>query len=390
MNNKALFPLVGCMLAVVLVPFHSTPAHAIVDCVSASSDPDGDGWGWENGESCLVVPVGQPAPEPGTDPDPIPPSTGAPVCLLAGSDPDGDGWGWENDSSCLVQAVEPEPGPNGGVVPGQSLQTATPITIDSDVSGTFSTSAGSHWYQFTIDHHRPLAVTFTGVASEYYVELHVQYADGVSVSDVSLDGFFRPVHDQLCIPPDTYYVQVRSYGEPEDDVDYTFTVESSPFTCEFPDFASSNNGRFVDLIPEGYLLVEDYSSLAAYSHDGVVRWRLPLEGTVGFSILSKVTADTIYVATEGTLHAIDFEGNLQWSYSIGDDDFFSNISALEVSEDTVYFAESATLYALNLNGTPKWINNLINAQSVSELRLGDNGALYVVNGSDTLSVFNIP
>ncbi len=90
--------------------------QATVNCLSASSDPDGDGFGWENGASCRVSQVRPICQLPGSDPDGdgfgwessktcvVNKSSTRPQCQRAESDPDGDGFGWENGRSCVVAA----------------------------------------------------------------------------------------------------------------------------------------------------------------------------------------------------------------------------------------------------------------------------------------------
>ncbi len=396
MSYRVSLPLAGSILAVSLSALNITPvqAQSLPECTSASSDPDGDGWGWENNASCLVVDTTQPAPDPG----PVTPPTDHPSCLAVDSDPDGDGWGWENGQSCIVSTAptpepepEPEPdvdgGPNAGVIPGQSLLTASEISLDGPVSATLEAGAiAAHWYRFTVDHDRPISIAIDGTSSGFGLELNAQFANGVSVTSFSFSDFFSDEYNVICIPPDDYYLKIDSYHTADTDIEYSFEVATTPFRCELEDFTLSGVGEFFESVPGGYLLMEDSKTLTSYSHDGVLRWKHQFDHYVSYD-RTVVTEDTIYIATDETLNALDLEGSLLWQYSVG---AYLDITALLITGDTVYLGANGTLFALNLNGTPKWVDNVQLRQPITRIAQGDNGSVYVMHGYGSLSVYNIP
>ena len=408
MNRRTTLSTTSTLLAISLTAGLATTSHAAPNCSSASSDPDGDGWGWENNESCIVVSAVTPTPEPDPTPDPAP--TEHPVCQLTNSDPDGDGWGWENGQSCLVDSTnttdgdpvaepspepEPEPdpdpapaaNPNLGASPGQSLLTATEISLDGLVSANLQTDAGDpHWYKFTIDDDSTVAITIDGEASNYGVDINIQLADGTSVAFASLEDGYPIVNDHRCLPPTEYFVKVGRYYSYGEDGDYSFSIETSPFTCEYPTHSITDSGDLAGLIPGGYLLRENFRTLAAYDHDGIVQWRYEFDDYLT-STEATVYNDTIYVVSDDHLHALDLNGNLAWEYPIAE---YGYVYALLVTDDTVYIGSTNTLYALSLDGVPKWMHNTNNLSAINSISLGDNNTLYVDQNSGGIMVFPLP
>ena len=130
--------------------------------------------------------------------------------------------------------------------------------------------------------------------------------------------------------------------------------------------------------PDGTIYVAARRRVHAVDVDGEIQWTYGTTGTTFFKSSPAVASDgTIYVGgMDDHLHAIDRDGSPRWTFQASDRVW----SPPSIGPDgTIFFATAdGLLYAVNPDGSERWNVSVSHARVGSPPSIGPDGAIYVL------------
>lgn len=130
----------------------------------------------------------------------------------------------------------------------------------------------------------------------------------------------------------------------------------------------------------GEVYLQDVEGVSAFSADGLLQWRLPLDSTRSGGAMMVGQGGTIYAMALPYLHAISDEGKLKWRLRSAQ----WTSAPVEMNDGTLVAVSDEVVYAVNRKGDVKWRQELRGAMWVT---LAYNGSIYV-RGRDRVWVLD--
>ena len=202
----------------------------------------------------------------------------------------------------------------------------------------------------------------------------------------------RRFHSPVALPTKgdilwTYPLTEREFAPPVAAADGTIYVAGArELTAVGPDgkrrWTWKNQDMIISLAlgRHGEVYLQDVEGVSAFSPEGLLQWRLPLESTRSGGAMMVGQGGTVYAMALPYLHAISDDGKLRWR--LRSPQWTS--APVEQRDGMLLAVSDEVLYAVSRKGDVKWQRELPGAMWVT---LGQNGDIYV-RGRDRIWVLD--